>query len=311
VLYDTSIWRQAARFPLSTSDLGGLSWSPYGASIALWDRPEAGLYLDVVSPQGERLADLPPSRDCMGLRSVAWSPSGQLLALGSYDQEVRLLNQVTWKELASFTHGVSVAGPAAAVAYAEIVESTAGMMEAGSGPAPLADTTNTGLSRGVSRHFPSSYGEPDCCDDPTDEGGARPRYVVAEMPLKLAAIKPPADKPNPKVGVDIVAWSRAGDHVATHSESTPGAVWVWDTSRLQLSAVLAQRRPVKCLKWHPLEERLAVACGTSSLSIWTPEGAACVHVPQPGFKAAEVRWNADGSRLLACSKDAFCVFYMA
>ena len=38
------------------------------------------------------------------MKSVSWSPSGQLLSIGSYDQKVRLLNHMTWKTLAEHDH---------------------------------------------------------------------------------------------------------------------------------------------------------------------------------------------------------------
>jgi hypothetical protein len=42
--------------------------------------------------------------DALGVKSVSWSPSGQLLSIGSYDQKVRLLNHMTWKTLAEHDH---------------------------------------------------------------------------------------------------------------------------------------------------------------------------------------------------------------
>jgi WD40 repeat protein len=42
--------------------------------------------------------------DQLGIKKVQWSPSGQFLALGSYDQKCRLLNYYTWKPLIEFNH---------------------------------------------------------------------------------------------------------------------------------------------------------------------------------------------------------------
>ena len=38
------------------------------------------------------------------MKSVSWSPSGQMLSVGSYDQFARVLNHVTWKVLAEHDH---------------------------------------------------------------------------------------------------------------------------------------------------------------------------------------------------------------
>lgn len=45
---------------------------------------------------------------CLGIKSVRWSPSSQFLAIGSYDQKLRLLNNYTWKPSIEFAHPVSV-----------------------------------------------------------------------------------------------------------------------------------------------------------------------------------------------------------
>lgn len=38
------------------------------------------------------------------MKSVSWSPSGQLLSIGSYDEKLRILNHMTWKTLAEHDH---------------------------------------------------------------------------------------------------------------------------------------------------------------------------------------------------------------
>lgn len=47
----------------------------------------------------------------LGIKSVAWSPSSQFLAVGSYDGKVRILNHVTWKMLTEFGHPAAVGDP--------------------------------------------------------------------------------------------------------------------------------------------------------------------------------------------------------
>ena len=40
----------------------------------------------------------------LGVKSLAWSPDGTLLSVGSYDQCARLLSPVTWKAVAVLRH---------------------------------------------------------------------------------------------------------------------------------------------------------------------------------------------------------------
>lgn len=60
-------------------------WSPDGLCFAVWEGPlEYGVCL--YSADGEYLSRYSAYSGALGIKSVAWSPSGQLLAIGSYDQ---------------------------------------------------------------------------------------------------------------------------------------------------------------------------------------------------------------------------------
>lgn len=53
---------------------------------------------------GQLLARLEPYSNALGARSMAWSPDGTLLAVGSYDQCARLISPVNWKPAAVLRH---------------------------------------------------------------------------------------------------------------------------------------------------------------------------------------------------------------
>ena len=42
--------------------------------------------------------------DALGVKSVEWSPTGQLCAIGSFDEKVVLLNHLTWNPIVEFNH---------------------------------------------------------------------------------------------------------------------------------------------------------------------------------------------------------------
>lgn len=48
---------------------------------------------------------------------MSWSPCGQFLAVGSYDQMLRVLNHLTWKTFAEFLHLYAVRGPCYAAVF--------------------------------------------------------------------------------------------------------------------------------------------------------------------------------------------------
>lgn len=48
---------------------------------------------------------------------MSWSPCGQFLAVGSYDQMLRVLNHLTWKTFAELMHPYTVRGPCFAAVF--------------------------------------------------------------------------------------------------------------------------------------------------------------------------------------------------
>ncbi|RKO97662.1 hypothetical protein CXG81DRAFT_12185 [Caulochytrium protostelioides] len=113
-LLDTTTWQTVHAFPCGTNDLRHLQWSPDGRYLAIWDGlfdPRVFVYL----PTGQLVAEYAPD-PCgapetgrprtggLGIRTVAWAPSAQLLALGGYNGRVTLLNHYTWKPVAEWGH---------------------------------------------------------------------------------------------------------------------------------------------------------------------------------------------------------------
>ena len=86
-LYDARTWQQVARFPLVTQDAAGVAFAPDGEALVVWDSAVYGHLLAVYTPHGERLAEYSAHKELLGIKAApAWSTSGQLLAVGSYDQ---------------------------------------------------------------------------------------------------------------------------------------------------------------------------------------------------------------------------------
>jgi len=62
-----------------------VQWSPDGSCIAVWDgylQHRVCLY----TPEGEYLAKHSADAGSLGVRTIAWAPSGQLLAVAGFDQ---------------------------------------------------------------------------------------------------------------------------------------------------------------------------------------------------------------------------------
>ncbi len=84
-LYNCHDWTPAVQLAAATSDAEDLAWSPDGACFVVWDHC-LGYQLAVYTPEGECLATYSAYSDALGIKSIAWSPTGQLLVVGSFDQ---------------------------------------------------------------------------------------------------------------------------------------------------------------------------------------------------------------------------------
>lgn len=71
----------------------------------------------IYSPDGRCLFKYQAYESGLGVKSVSWSPCGQFLAVGSYDQMLRILNHLTWKTFAEFMHGPSIRSPCNAAIF--------------------------------------------------------------------------------------------------------------------------------------------------------------------------------------------------
>ena len=106
-LFATDGWKPIRTFNVASIDLEDLKWSPNNAVLCVVDTVlqfQALLY----TPAGELLQTYRPYDNALGVKTVAWHPDSHLLALGSYDERVRMLNSITWQRIAECWHPVEV-----------------------------------------------------------------------------------------------------------------------------------------------------------------------------------------------------------
>ena len=61
-------------------------------------------------PDGRLAASYQPEAT-LGIKTVAWSPSGQFLAMGGYFPTLSILNHYTWKPILEFNHPSNLTFP--------------------------------------------------------------------------------------------------------------------------------------------------------------------------------------------------------
>ncbi|CAM6111970.1 unnamed protein product [Calypogeia fissa] len=292
-------WEALGTFETETVDLVDVEWSPTDSTIAVWDSPLDYKVL-IYSPDGRCLFKYSAYENALGIKTVSWSPCGQFLGVGSYDQTLRALNHLTGRPVAEFTHPTAVKGPYNAVVFKEISEPVhldmAKLRINGKRPedSPRAKVDRAG-SKDPEKHI---------------EGPTRTHYEVVDFPVTMKSEKPQPDKPNPKQGVGLLSWSPDSCFILTRNDNMANALWIWDVAHLELAAVLLQKEPIRAAAWDPMQTRLALCTGSSSLYMWTPAGACCVNIPLPQFAATDLKWNPDGTSLLLKDKDSFCCTFV-
>ncbi|XP_040049318.1 WD repeat-containing protein WRAP73 [Gasterosteus aculeatus] len=275
-------WHLLRHFETETQDLSGLEWSPNGCVLAVWDSCLEYKVL-LYSLDGRLLSAYSAYDWSLGVKSVTWSPSSQFLAIGSYDEKVRILNHITWKKITQFEHVASI-NSTKAVVYKEVEKRTA----VGSDDLSLHNITIG-----------------------TTLFNTQSKYEICPPPVQIPVVKPDPDRANPKIGVSTLAFSSDSRYLATKNDNMASVVWVWDMQKMSLVAVLQQTSAVRCFQWDPRRPRLALCTGNTKLYLWSPAGCVSVQVPaEGGLQVQSLSWHCSGDSLILLGKEQLCLCYM-
>ncbi|CAG5130272.1 unnamed protein product [Candidula unifasciata] len=279
-IFSTQSWSLVRHFECDTEDLAGLEWSPDARVLGVWDSCLTYKVL-LYSLDGRCLAHFSAYNLALGVKSLTWSPSSQFLAIGSYDEKVRLLNHVTWKTIAVFNHSEVIDGTNVVV-YKELQSRTP------TAPSGIAKTPIASL------FTPQS------------------KYEVEQCPVKVPVVKPSVNKAVPRLGVGLLSFSCDNKYLITRNDNMPCAVWIWDISKLALCAVLIQSHPIKCVCWDPRHPRLALCTSSNKLYMWSPDGCLSVEAPVEGtFLIHSLSWHPEGEAILLIGKEQMCVCFLS
>ncbi|XP_006642121.1 WD repeat-containing protein WRAP73 [Lepisosteus oculatus] len=276
-------WQLLRHFETETQDLAGLEWAPNGCVLAVLDSCLEYKVL-LYSLDGRLLSTYSAYEWSLGIKSLVWSHSSQFLAIGSYDEKVRILNHITWKKITEFEHPAVISN-SKVVVYKEVEKH------------PVVGNED------LSFHHTLSMGN--------SLFSTQSKYEICPLPVQIPVVKPDPDRANPKIGIACMAFSSDNRYLATKNDSMPNNVWIWDMQKLRLFVVLQQVAAVRGFQWDPRRPRLAVCTGSSKVFLWSPAGCVSVQVPVEGnFQVLTLSWHSSGNSLVLLSKEHLCLCYM-
>jgi len=207
---------------------------------------------------GRCLFKYAPSQDELGVKSLSWSPSSELIAIGSYDSKVRVISHLMGGDLSCV----------------------------------CAHPRNLNLSN------TSIYVETENVIDVNRVGfqADRKYELFGESQFSLHPVPQQANEL--KYGINLVTWSHDSSLLATRAEETPNVMWIWDVKKSKLISLVIQLSPILCAVWAPTHHQLFFCTGNDKLYMWSPQSCSCVNLPSGQFKLSSLSWSSNGSSVL-------------
>lgn len=301
-VYDCpSGYKLMRHFALPTVSLASIALSPTGNNVAIWESA-AEFKLVIMNLVGQHLATyVPPDNPLLGIRQVAWHPTGTYLVLGGWDSKLYILSSLEWKLVA--TLNLTAKLPSGTTIWREP-------------PNWLANTHNHGFL-------------------PFNRTAVTTSAPVVISVSKASTIAPTASVANvstaPKSGVVSLEFSASGSLLLVTWEQCPNFAFIYnfpgpdEPCNPRLRSVIQCDKPVLYARVSNAPTvkgtTVALCTGTGALYIWNDdrdlseggergELAECVSVPgERRFSCKDIRWSPDGRGLILMDKDLFCAAF--
>jgi len=205
---------------------------------------------------------------------VDLSPNGHYLSIGFYDQNIRLYNHISWKLIIDFNHSSTITDCSEINVFKE-------------------------------EEIPDNFSP--------DKKTSKYSLYEGTGPLKVPAEKKPdMGKPNPQIGVGLMAWSFDSNFLASRNDNMPCVLWIWTVSNLSLNTVIIQNKPIKHFAWSPTGNLLLIVNDSNKLFFWSVESASVCSIPLEGgmkFCSSKIEWNKDGKSIIVSEPNFVVIGY--
>ena len=267
-------WSMIGHFQVNElEDLQGIQWSPNEDVLCLWENCYEykivfyrldGQILNVYKPDHERFS--------LGVRCARWSPTGQILVVGAYDEHITIFTHLTYKKIRE------------PFEYPQRLTSGKGYIILKEEEYPVDDQTMPIESK----------------------------YIIYDGTLKISPLKPDFDRVNPRLGISSIEFSSSARYLSTINETMPNLLFIFDFKPVfHLAFVLIQLQSIRCVKWQVHADQLALCTHSNRLYLWSSQGASCINLPRQSsrFQIDEIQWNSHRaiSNIALLGEKSMCV----
>ncbi|KAI8077860.1 WD40-repeat-containing domain protein [Halteromyces radiatus] len=278
-ILDATSYELLQQFLTETTDVASIQWSPDSQFIIAYDNC---LYykLLVYRFDGYLTYSYSAYEHGLGIKCISWHD--ELLAIGSYDEKVRLINTCSWQLVTVLSHS-NVIKPNS--------QSSLMIYEEYDLPSTKAPTLDTKVAY----------------------------RVLARRPIQLPVLRPEFNRHDPNIGISFCQFCVDGSLLATKDDTMPNTLWIWDIRQLQVCLIISQKNPLRQVVWNPKYPHvLAMACGDENVYILYQESSTHstlstslkiipISVPTSKFSVRHIEWSSDGRTLLLLDHHLYCL----
>ncbi|CAO3612163.1 unnamed protein product [Cunninghamella blakesleeana] len=280
------------QFLVDTADLAHIQWSPDSQFIVVYDNC---LYYKLLVYRFDGYLEFSYSAYDygLGIKSIDWL--GSLLAIGSYDGKVQLINTVSWKRIYTLSH-----------------------------------SNNIKPYKNESLVIFEEYDLPNM-NKRTLETKVGYR-IIQRRPIQLPVLRPEYNKHNPNIGVSQCQFNLDGSFLFTRIDTMPNTLWIWNIHQLECCSIISQKHPIRQVIWNPKYPHvLAMICGDENIYLLKQDKTFVLNqrsssvpaststkvvenlkiipfaVPTSKFSVKQIEWSMDGKTLLLLDHQLYCL----
>ena len=269
-IYSINDWQLVNHFLIDCIDLEDVKWTNHDDIIIIDNC--IGYQLLIYSPLGNIIARHKLYENELGIKCMSLSPNEKYLAVGSYDQKVRIFSKICWRILTEFEHKIEKNSPNV---YKEEEYKEEYTEESLYSRYLIIDAPMKLPCSKVAKEKSNPAIGISCC-----EWSFNSLFLATRNGIK-------------------------------YIDNNPSVVWIWSLNDLNLNVLMIQLFNIKHIEWSPKSNHLAFCTGTGKLFLWSSQGASVCEIPLEikDFRVNKIQWANNGNSMLISDKNRFIIIY--